>query len=73
MKYDLHQIAKELDLTANGESYYGNALYVAMDLPFITKNDKACLMRYLYRGELSSDRFKLQDIATIVRNKGDWA
>jgi hypothetical protein len=70
MKYDHTQIAKELEATANGDSYYGNALYVAMDMPWTTQKHKEMLHRYLHGSELSSDRFMLQDFAILTRIEG---
>jgi hypothetical protein len=70
MKYDHNQIAKELEATASGCSYYGNALYVAIDLPWATQKHKEMLHRYLHGSELSSDRFTLQDFAILTRFEG---
>lgn len=71
MHYDNKQIAKELQATAQGDAYYGNALYVALDFPFLTQKEKACLHRYLHGSELTSDRFQLQDLAIRVLNNGE--
>lgn len=68
MKYDKHQIAKELKATALNEAYYGNALYVAMDIPSLTKDDRIVLKRYL-RGSgaiLATDHIRLQEIAMRI-------
>lgn len=70
MKYDHIQIAKELEVTANGDSYYGNSLYVALDLPWATEKDKQMLHRYLHGSELSTDRFRLLDLAILTRMEG---
>jgi hypothetical protein len=70
-KYDHKRIADELDATANGDSYYGNALYVALDLPWATYNDKAMLHRYLHGSELKTDRHRLQDFAILTRFAGE--
>jgi hypothetical protein len=70
-KYDHKQIAKELEATANGDSYYGNALYVALDLPWTTQNDKSMLHRYLHGSELKTDRNRLQDFAILTRFGGE--
>jgi hypothetical protein len=70
MPYDNKQIAKELQATAQGDSYYGNALYVALDFPFLSKKDKDCLHRYMQGAELRKDRFQLQDIAISILNNG---
>lgn len=66
MKYDSKQIARELQATAQGDAYYGNALYVARDMPQITGNDRDCLTRWLFGTQTSSDRFRLQDIAIEI-------
>jgi len=70
MKYDHTQIAKELEATASGDSYYGNALYVAMDFPWATQKHKSMLQRYLHGSELSGDRFTLQEFAILTRFEG---
>lgn len=70
-KYDYKQIARELNATASGESYYGNSLYVSLDMPWITKQDALMLHRYLHGSELSSDRFKLQNLAILIHSKGE--
>ena len=71
MIYDNKQIAKELNATASGESYFGNALYVARDIDFITDNDRQCLTRYLFGNNTETDRFRLQDIANLIENNGE--
>lgn len=68
MKYDNKQIASELGRTALGESYFGNALYVAMDIPALTQDEKRLLHRYLHGSELSMDHVKLQDLAMKIYN-----
>ncbi len=70
-KYDHKQIAKELEATANGVSYYGNAIYVALDLPWTTQNDRSMLHRYLCGSELKTDRNRLQDFAILTRFNGE--
>ena len=70
-KYDHKQIAKELEATANGDAYYGNSLYVALDLPWTTQNDKSMLHRYLLGSELKTDRNRLQDFAILTRFGGE--
>lgn len=66
MQYDRKQIAKELQATAQGDAYYGNALYVARDLPETTANDKQCLTRWMHGTQTSDDRFRLQDIVINI-------
>jgi hypothetical protein len=70
-KYDNIQIANELEAIALGHTYFGNALYVAMDFPWTTKNDRDMLARYLYGSELKTDRPRLQDFAILTRFAGE--
>ena len=65
-KYNHKRIGWELERTAMGDSYYGNALYSAMDLHFLNKREKDCLHRYMHGSETPNDRFVLQDIANKV-------
>jgi hypothetical protein len=71
MKYDHTNIAEELEATAKGSSYFGNALYVARDFPWATHNDKALLTRYMYGSELLTDKDKLIEFAHLSRNQGE--
>ena len=71
MKYDHEQIAKELDATAKGAEHHGNALYVAMDFPWTTHNDRTLLMRYMYGSELLTDKAKLIEFAALCHNQGE--
>lgn len=66
MSYDAFTIAKELNATALGEAYYGNALYVARDFPCVTHNDRLCLNRWLNGNQSSMDHVRLQDIANMI-------
>ena len=72
-QYNHKRIGWELERTAQGESYYGNALYVAMDLPFLNKREKDCLHRYMHGSETPNDRFVLQDIAMKVYSEPEAA
>jgi hypothetical protein len=63
MKYTPQKIAEELIKTALGETYYGNALYVAMDFPCVTESEKRCLHRWMHGANLNIDHVTLQDIA----------
>ena len=65
-KYNHKRVGWELERTAMGDSYYGNALYSAMDLHFLNKREKDCLHRYMHGSETPNDRFVLQDIANKV-------
>lgn len=72
MSYDHKKIADELEATAQGQSYFGNALYVAIELPWTTKNDRAMLHRYMHGSELLSDRTRLQEFAILTRFNGEF-
>jgi len=61
MTYTLSPLA-----TAQGSAYYGNALRVAKDFPFILDCEKATLDKWATGKQDSEDRFKLQDIANKV-------
>jgi hypothetical protein len=65
-KYNHKRIGWELERTAMGDSYYGNALYSAMDLHFLNQREKDCLHRYMHGSETPNDRFVLRDIANKV-------
>lgn len=67
-KYTLNQIADELDATALGESYYGNALYVARDFSFLTYDDKCVLTAWMDGSNKNLDLcVELQAIAIKIR------
>lgn len=66
--YSLTRIADELDATANGHAYYGNALRVAKDVPGVTAEDRSCLDRYADGSYVSADRFTLLDLAIRLRD-----
>ena len=66
MKYDKHQIAKELQMTAMGEAYYGNALYVSLDIPELDRYQKKVLRRFLNGTESVADSYELQNIANVL-------
>jgi hypothetical protein len=66
-KYTAKQIAKELEKTASGQAYYGNALYVSLDFPFLTLEEKHVLKRYLKGMQKGTDHITLQDIANKIR------
>jgi len=70
MKYDAFKIADELNATALGETYYGNALYVARDMPCVTRNDVLCLNKWLNGTNTVSDGWRLQEISNYIR---EWA
>ena len=70
-KYDNKAIARELEETANGSNYCGNALYVAMDFPWTTNNDRDLLIRYMYGSELLTDKEKLLEFAAMSKLSGE--
>ena len=67
-KYDNQQIAKEIQLTASGQYYYGNALYVAMDMPEIVAapEQRHAILRYLTGTQNDTDHIKLQEAAMLI-------
>jgi hypothetical protein len=67
-KYDAEQIAKEIWLTARGQHYYGNALYVAMDMPCIVAapEQRAAIHRYLNGTQTAADHIRLQEAARLI-------
>jgi hypothetical protein len=68
MSYNLKQIAKELQATAQGEAFFGNALYVARDLPIVSGNTKDMLTRWLHGTQTNADRFRLQDFVILLNS-----
>ena len=65
-KYTNQKIAKELKDTAMGRAYHGNALYVAVDIPFIRDNQeyRQVIIRYMTGKDLlGGDHCTLQEIA----------
>lgn len=61
--YGLRQIADELGQTASGAAYHGNALYVAVDVPGLSPDDRQVLFRWLDRRPSAEDRQALHAIA----------
>ena len=47
MLYKIETIANELDRTASGAAYYGNALCAALDFQCLNDDDRAVLKAYL--------------------------
>lgn len=66
-RYENRQIANELDATASGAAFFGNALRVAKDFACLTPEDRSVLDRYATGQNSSDDRFRLQDIAIKIR------
>lgn len=63
MTCDKIQIAKELIETALGNSYFGNALYVAKDIPILTDEERQVIGRFLNGQDCGTDHVGLQQIA----------
>jgi hypothetical protein len=66
-QYNERRIAWELERTAMGDGYYGNALRVAKDIPCVTPEDRAVLDRYATGTQTGIDHLALQDIALRTR------
>lgn len=66
MPYDCTQIAKELQDTATGVAYHGNALRVAKDISILTDKDRAVLERWLTGRDQMEDFWNLQEISLRV-------
>lgn len=64
--YNAAQIARELESTAIGACYYGNALRVAKDIPGLTADDRALLDRYASGINTGTDHVALQDLALRI-------
>ena len=66
--YDEARIARELRITASGQSYYGNALYVALDIPCIMASleHKIAIQRYLRGTQSATDHIRLQEAAIMI-------
>jgi hypothetical protein len=67
-KYDAAQVAREILATARGEAYYGNALYVAMDMPCIiaAPEQRHAIARYLKGTQICTDHIRLSEAAQII-------
>lgn len=65
-KYSVAQIAFELERTAMGDGFYGNALRVAKDIPGVTDADRALLDRYATGQQTGIDHVALQDLALRI-------
>ncbi len=71
--YDLRRIAHELTLTAQGQAYYGNALYVAKGIPGLQPGHIAVLERWLSgaaQQKSNADGFALQEISNLIFSMG---
>ena len=65
-RYGLAQIAWELERTALGEAFYGNALRVAMDIQGLSDQERSLLDRYATGAQRGTDHVALQQLATFV-------
>jgi len=64
--YSLAQIAFELERTAVGDGYYGNALRVAKDIHGLTDQDRHLLDRFATGINGGTDHVALQDLALRI-------
>lgn len=71
--YNLKRIAWELERTAVGDGFYGNALRVAKDMPGITPKDRSVLDRYATGTQTGADHVHLQWLAQWLYNKDERA
>ena len=69
--YNLKRIAWELERTAVGDGFYGNALRVAKDMPGTTPKDRSVLDRYATGTQTGTDHVHLQWLALRLYNKDD--
>jgi len=75
--YNLKQIASEIQATAEGRAFYGNALFVAMDFPFLTAEDKNIIdlhqtgQNRKYGMDSTALRMRLQDIVVKIRRESE--
>ena len=73
MTYDRKAISNELQKTAMGTHYYGNALYVALDFPDLSSLQKRAIKRWLKGTNTVADGFALQHIAIdILDTEKEW-
>lgn len=68
MTYDAIQIAKELEETAQGNGYHGNALRVAKDIPDVTDEERAVLDRWATGRQVVPDTWSLHRLAIKIRS-----
>lgn len=64
--YETKQIAREILATAMGETFYGNALRVAKDLPGVTEEERHLLDACMRSGIDFYRRMRLQDLAIKI-------
>lgn len=61
--YNRRQIAWELERTAVGDGFFGNALRVAKDIPGVTAEERSLLDRYATGTDSGTDHVALQTLA----------
>lgn len=64
--YNERRIAWELERTALGEAFFGNALRVAKDIHHLTAEDRSVLDRFATGANEKTDHVALQDIARSI-------
>lgn len=72
-KYSHKRIGWELERTAMGDGFYGNALRVAKDIPGITAEERSVLDRYAEGRHCGTDHVALQEIAMKIYNASESA
>lgn len=65
-KYNAARIAWELERTAVGDGFYGNALRVAKDIPGLTNDERLLLDRYATGQSCGIDHVALQSLALRI-------
>ena len=70
-QYNLRRIAWELERTALGDGFYGNALRVAKDIPGIRLEDRSMLDRYATGTQTGTDHVHLQWLVQALYNTDD--
>lgn len=65
-QYSRERIGWELERTAMGDGFYGNALRVAKDFPELTVADRSVLDRYATGAQRGTDHVALQVIAMKI-------
>lgn len=69
--YNLARIAWEVERTAVGDAFYGNALRVAKDIPGLTPDDRALLDRFATGSNGGMDHVQLQTLAMKIDGMRD--
>lgn len=65
--YTLSRIAWEIDQTALGNSFFGNALHVAKDVIGLSDEQKELLTRFAHGTQQGTDHVGLQSVANRLR------